>query len=489
MRYAPAGIMKVYFTNLGCKLNQAELERLAREFHFAGHRVVPRLEEADLHVVNSCTVTHRAARDSRKVARRGARRRPGVRTVLTGCYATGSPEEAAALAGVDLVVPNAEKDRLLDRVHEAFPDARPETSRPRAEGRPDGAGALDVPFVSLAFGNTRTLVKVEDGCNVGCAFCIIPHTRGRQRSRPVPEIVAEVRSMAAAGFREVVVTGVQISHYRWQGRGLCDLVETLLAETGIPRIRLTSIAPWAFDRRLLDLLREERICRHVHMSLQSGCDATLERMRRPYRAAAYRALVDQIRGAVPGVAVTTDVIVGFPGETAAELAESLRFVESVGFARTHVFSYSPREGTPAASMPDPVPPELVKARTAAMIEAAAPGERSFREAHLGRTVQVLWEARKGSAWHGLTDNYLRVETEAAASAELENAVTGARIQALTGDGVRGELAGRSGDVRQGAPVPSTVDHGVPHRPAESGSPADRRSGLLPVIAADRSARA
>ena len=411
-----------------------------------------------------------------------------MKTVLTGCYATGSPEEAAALAGVDLVVPNDEKERLLERVHEAFPGARPESPRPEEERGPGGAGALDVPFVPLAFGNTRTLVKVEDGCNVGCAFCIIPHTRGRQRSRPVPDVVAEVRSMAAAGFREVVVTGVQISHYRWRGRTLCDLVEALLEETAVPRLRLTSIAPWAFDRRLLDLLRDERVCRHVHMSLQSGCDATLERMRRPYRAAAYRTLVDDIRAAVPGVAVTTDVIVGFPGETEAELAESLRFVESVGFARTHVFSYSPRAGTAAASMPDQVPPEVVKARTAAMIEAAAPGERSFREAHLGRTVQVLWEARKGPTWHGLTDNYLRVETVAAPSADLQNTISEARVRALTGEGVEGELSGQRGDRRRASAAPGAVDDAAAHRSAGSGSPGSRGSGRLPVVAGGRSVR-
>ena len=233
-----------------------------------------------------------------------------MRTVLTGCYATGSPEQAARLAGVDLVVPNDRKEGLLALVHEAFPELR--------AAPPDPAVVADPPpFVPLAFGNTRTLVKIEDGCNMRCAFCIIPSTRGRQRSRPLPEVVAEVRSMAEAGVREVVVTGVQISHYRWRGRTLYDLVVALLEETAIPRIRLTSLAPWAFDRRLLGLLAHPRVCRHVHLSLQSGCDATLERMRRPYTSAAYAALVEEIRAAVPGIAVTTDVIVGFPGESEA----------------------------------------------------------------------------------------------------------------------------------------------------------------------------
>ena len=228
--------MRVHFTNLGCKLNQAEIERLARDFTAAGHEVVGSLAEADLHVVNSCTVTHVAARASRKAAGR-ARREGRARTVLTGCHASERPEEAARIAGVDLVVPNAEKDRLLARVHEAFPDAVP---LPLAPPEPE----LPVPFVPLPFGNTRALVKVEDGCNMRCSFCIIPFTRGEQRSRPLPEVVEEIRGLVRQGYREVVVTGVQISAYRWQDVRLADLVRTLLAETDVPRLRLTSIAPW-----------------------------------------------------------------------------------------------------------------------------------------------------------------------------------------------------------------------------------------------------
>ncbi len=435
--------MRVCFTNLGCKLNQAELERLAREFHLAGHRVVATLEEAELQVVNSCTVTHRAARDSRKVARRGSRRVPGLKTVLTGCYATGSPEEAAALAGVDLVVPNDEKERLLERVHAAFPEWAPRAAEDaRPSPAPGGApeDGLAAAFAPLAFGNTRALVKIEDGCNVGCSFCIIPSTRGSQRSRPLPEVVAEVRSMAAAGIREVVVTGVQISHYRWQGRRLADLVAALLAGTRVPRLRLSSIAPWAFDRRLFELWTDGRLCRHVHMSLQSGSDRTLARMRRPYTTRAYRELVAELRAAVPGVAVTTDVIVGFPGETAEEFEESRAFVATTGFARTHVFPYSPRAGTEAAGLPDPVGAEELKRRTAAMLATAAEAERRFLAGHRGARVSVLWEERKGGRWHGLTDNYLRVAAAGPPGLDLSNVVSEARVLGIADSGVLAELA-------------------------------------------------
>lgn len=423
--------MRVCFTNLGCKLNQAEIERLARDFRAAGCEVVGRLEEADLHVVNSCTVTHVAARSSRKTAGRGARLRPGLRTVLTGCHASEDPAAAARVAGVDLVVPNAEKDRLLDRVREAFPGSFP-------AAMPEITPEVPVPYVPLPFGNTRALVKVEDGCNMRCAFCIIPATRGRQRSRPPAEVVEEVRGLARAGYREVVVTGVQISAYRAGEARLFELVRALLAEGEVPRLRLTSIAPWDLDSRLLDLWADRRLCRHLHLSLQSGSTPTLRRMRRPYTAEGYAALLERVRSAIPGVAVTTDVIVGFPGETAAEFEESLAFVAAAGFAKVHAFPFSPRPGTEAEGLPGQVSPEEKSELMARMLEAAAAAERDFRAAHLGRRETVLWErpTPEGSG-QGLTDNYLRVYCPEGAG--LWNRFAEVELVELAGDGVRGEL--------------------------------------------------
>lgn len=415
--------MRVHFTNLGCKLNQAEVERLARDFTAAGHEVVASLVEADLHVVNSCTVTHVAARGSRKEAGRARRSGRPVRTVLTGCYATEAPEEAARLAGVDLVVPNAEKDRLLARVNEAFPDAAP--------AEPE----LPVPYVPLPFGNTRALVKVEDGCNMRCAFCIIPFTRGPQRSRPVPEVVAEVRGLVGRGYREIVVTGVQISAWRSEGLRLAGLTRALLAETDVPRLRLTSIAPWELDEPLLDLWSDRRLCRHLHLSLQSGATATLRRMRRPYTSEGYLDLLARVRAAVPGVAITTDVIVGFPGETADEFAESLGTVQAAGFAKVHVFPYSPRPGTEAAGMPGAVSSEARGDRMRRMLDAAARAEQDFKRAHLGTRQTVLWEKPRNGMGHGLTDNYLRVLSPA--GAQLWNRFSEVELIEIEEGGVRG----------------------------------------------------
>jgi threonylcarbamoyladenosine tRNA methylthiotransferase MtaB len=411
--------MRVHLTNLGCKLNQAEVERLGRQFEAAGHRVVGSLAEADLHVVNSCTVTHVAARESRKAAGRARRGGRPVRTVLTGCYASGSPEEAARLAGVDLVVPNAEKDRLVDLVHAAFPEEN-----------------VPVPCTPQ-LGPTRALVKVEDGCNMRCSFCIIPFTRGAQRSRPAAEVVAEVRELVGRGHREIVITGVQISAWRSEGGRLGDLVRAILDETEVPRLRLTSIAPWDLDERLLGLWENRRLCRHLHLSLQSGATATLRRMRRPYTAEGYLALLGRVRAAVPGVAVTTDVIVGFPGETEEEFAASLATVEAAGFARIHVFPYSPRPGTTAEGFPDQVSPEEKKERMERMLAAAGRAERAFRAAHLGTRQTVLWERPKDGLGHGLTGNYLRVFCPEGAG--LWNRFSEVELTGLAEDGVVGKL--------------------------------------------------
>ncbi|HSS75659.1 MAG TPA: tRNA (N(6)-L-threonylcarbamoyladenosine(37)-C(2))-methylthiotransferase MtaB [Thermoanaerobaculia bacterium] len=419
--------MRVHFTNLGCKLNQAEIERLAREFAAAGHEVVATLAEADLHVVNSCTVTGTAARSSRKAAARGQGR---LRTVLTGCWATESPERAALLAGVDLIVPNGEKEHLLARVHEAFPEtgrAVPKVPAPVPRS----------PVPRGDAGHTRAMVKIEDGCNMRCAFCIIPFTRGNQRSRSLGEVVAEVGARAREGYQEVVITGVQISAWRWETDRLADLVDAILAGTDVPRLRLTSIAPWDLDERLLDLWSDRRLCRHLHLSLQSGSTATLRRMRRPYTAESYLDLLVKVRTAVPGVAVTTDVIVGFPGETEAEFAESLATVKSAAFAKVHVFPFSTRPGTEAEAMPGQIPPETKKERMNRMLTAAAQAELDFHRVHLGTRATVLWERPRDGMGHGLTDNYLRVLS--AEGAGLWNRFSEVELVGLAEDGVRGEI--------------------------------------------------
>jgi threonylcarbamoyladenosine tRNA methylthiotransferase MtaB len=420
--------VNVYLSTLGCKLNLAETEALARRLLAAGHGVVDQLAEADVHIVNSCTVTATAGAESRRAIRRSRREAPAVRTVLAGCYVSGAPEEAAALPEADLVVGNEHKHRLPELLEARFPEL-PVPLPPE----------LPTPYLRLPHGHARATVKIGDGCNFRCAFCIIPETRGRERSRPASEIVAEVEGLVAAGYREIVLTGVQISDWKGPGQTLPDLVELLLAQTAVERLRLTSIAPWELDPRLLPLLREPRVCRHLHLSLQSGSTATLRRMRRPYSAERYAELVAELVEAVPGLGLTTDVIVGFPGETEIEHEASLAFVAAQPLAKIHVFPYSPRPGTAAASLPGRVEGAELQRRKAAWLEVAARAEARFAASFVGRQVAVLWETRQGAEWQGHADNYLRVMTASAAAAR--NTLTVTQIVSSEGGLARGEVVG------------------------------------------------
>lgn len=420
--------MKVYLRSLGCKLNQSEVEALARRFIAAGCQVVTDAEEADLCVVNTCAVTHIAARKSRRLIRRLHRANPEARIVVTGCYAELFPHEVAKIEGVELVVGNADKERLVERLGI----------------RGYGLGVTTPIPYPLFFNRTRAFVKIQDGCNNRCAYCVIGLARGRERSRPPEEVLAEIGARVEAGCKEVVLTGVNIGAYgRDLGTSLGRLIEDILTKTAVPRLRLSSIEPWDFDPSLLRLWEDPRLCRHLHLPLQSGCDATLRRMRRRYTAAEYAELVERAREAIPDLALTTDVIVGFPGETEADFEESLRFVEKMGFARLHVFKYSARPGTPAATMPQQVPCEEKRRRSEAMMALARRGSEEFRRRFLGRTMEVLWERKerrregRRRIWSGLTDNYIRVWAES--EADLANTITPAKLVALTEDGMRGEI--------------------------------------------------
>lgn len=384
-------------SQVGCKLNQAEIEALGRAFAAAGHEVVADLELADVHVVNTCTVTAEAARDSRRLARRG---RAGFRplfTVVTGCHATTHAEELRRIPGVDLVVSNVHKDELVDLVARRFPGV---------------AASPSVPPKEVPRRRTRAAVKIQDGCSVGCAFCAVPAARGRERSRPVGEILAEVGELVAAGAQEIVLTGVQISAFHSEGVDLPALVEQILATTALRRLRLSSLAPWRVGPREVGMWRHRRLCRHVHLSLQSGCAATLKRMRRPCTPEQFALAVEELRMRIPGLAITTDVIVGFPGETEAEFSESLAFVAAMGFSKVHVFAFSLRPGTPAATLPNQLSPAVIRARARAMRQAAAAGQRAFFERYVGQRVEVLWESERQGWWEGHTDTYVPVRARA-----------------------------------------------------------------------------
>ncbi|MFQ5924736.1 MAG: tRNA (N(6)-L-threonylcarbamoyladenosine(37)-C(2))-methylthiotransferase MtaB [Dehalococcoidia bacterium] len=394
----------VALETLGCKLNQAESESLARQFAEAGYRLVQPSDGADIYILNTCTVTHIADRKSRHLLRLAQRRNPNALVIATGCYAERAPEELACVEAVDIVLGNEEKAHLL----QVFG---------RAMASPTSALG---PSPML---RTRSLVKIQEGCNQFCSYCIVPLVRGQGRRLPTGEVVAEVRARVGLGYREVILTGTQIGAYR---PSLELLVQRILAETDVARLRLSSLQPQELTPELISLWADERLCRHLHLPLQSGSDPVLGRMRRRYSVADYERAVAMFRGAIPDIAITTDIMVGFPGETDQEFEESYRFCQGMGFANIHVFPYSERPGTLAARMPGKVGERAKKERSERMLELAREAALRFRGQFLGRTMSVLWEreAEEG-VWVGLTDNHIRVF--ARSSEPLRNRLVEAKL--------------------------------------------------------------
>jgi threonylcarbamoyladenosine tRNA methylthiotransferase MtaB len=413
----------VALDSLGCKLNQAEMEEIGRRLKDAGYRLVSTEDKADIYILNTCTVTHVADRKSRHMLRLAHRRHPAARLVAIGCYAHRAPQELRQVEGVELVLGNNEKADLVSILENA-------------------AGfAPSVPGPPLYYGEnsrrTRSFLKIQDGCHNYCSFCIVPYVRPREQSVLPASIIAEVKERVAAGYREVVLTGTEIGNYSCDGVSLAGLLERILGETDIGRLRLSSLQPMEITGELIGLWRDPRLCPHFHLSLQSGSDAVLGRMNRRYTVADYRRAVALIRASVPDAAVTTDVIVGFPGETDAEFRETLGFCREMRFARIHVFPFSPRPGTAAAAMPHRVPVNIMKERNRQVLALARECARSFRQGYLGRTMDVLWEQQVGGVWSGLTGNYIRVY--AGNNGDLNNKLLSVKLVKLYRDEVWGEV--------------------------------------------------
>jgi threonylcarbamoyladenosine tRNA methylthiotransferase MtaB len=383
-------IPRVALDTVGCKLNQAETQLLARQFAQAGYRLVLPGDGADIYVLNTCTVTHVADGKCRRLLNQARRRNPGALVVAIGCYVERARRELAQMKGIDLVLDNRQKMDLLPRLEELDHLVRPGIGSTRADFR------------------TRAFTKVQDGCDNFCSYCIVPLVRGREKSLPLDQVLADIKNRVDDGYQEVVLTGTEIGAYSHEGVGLKELLQLILEKTRVARLRLSSIQPQEITPELLGLWVDERLCRHFHLSLQSGSDAVLKRMKRLYNAADYQRAVDLIRQEVPGVAITTDVIVGFPGETEAEFEHSYSFCKQMQFARIHVFSYSPRPGTQAALMSHQVEDKVKRERSRRMLTLGRECVHSFRRKFLGKTLLVLWEKETCGVWSGLTDNYIRV---------------------------------------------------------------------------------
>lgn len=431
----------------GCKLNQADSEVLARRFIEAGFRVVDAAEAADVVVLNTCTVTATADSKARQALRAGHRANAKALIVATGCYAQRAAEELSRMEAVSLVVGNTQKDQLVSLVRAALAGRRfPEQLDPAGQVSTQSEGSPGVAARqphAPATPRSRAMVKIQEGCNQVCAYCIVPKVRGRERSVAARSLLAEINYRASQGCREVVLTGTQLGSYGYDlpGASLLLLLRRILAETEVPRLRVSSLQPQEITPELLELWQDRRLCPHFHIPLQSGSDRILRAMRRRYTTAQFASTVELVRREVPNAGITSDLIVGFPGEGEEEFNESRRFARSMEFGDTHVFPFSPRPGTSARYLTGQVPGPLQKARTAEILEDAAEGFRTFRAQQLGRTRPVLWESVRetetGPAWSGLTDNYIRVR--AIKGGDLRNKIMPARLLQLNGDFVAAQV--------------------------------------------------
>ena len=428
--------MRIAFYTLGCKVNQYETQVLTELFAARGYDVAPEGPGSDVYVVNSCTVTAEGDRKTRQLIRRLRRENPGSVIVLTGCFPQAFPREAEALAEADVVTGSANRRHLPQAVAR-----RLATGERVVDITPHACGEAFESMEVEDFGSrTRAFVKIEDGCENYCAYCIIPTARGPIRSKPLAQVGEELSALAAAGYREVVLAGINLSAYgRDQGCRLIDAIELAASVPGIHRIRLGSlepdvITPEDFSR----MAATGKVCPQFHLSLQNGSDAILKRMGRHYDTAAYWRVTEEIRARFDRPALTTDLMVGFPGETEEEFRESVDFARRVGFAKIHVFPYSPRAGTRAAAMEDQVPGEIKKERTAALLAAA----RELRQAFLGEMVgavqPVLFEERSRDGFQtGYTPNYTPVSVPG--GEDLRGQIRDVLITGLAGDGCTGLL--------------------------------------------------
>jgi len=421
--------MLIHLRTLGCRLNEAELETWAQAFQQAGHQITRELEKAQLIIINSCAVTQDAARKSRQLIRRLHRNNPQAKLVVSGCYATLQEDEAAALLGVDLVISNKDKQHLVTKVL-----AELNLNTMPAMATEAGENSL------FSRGRQRAFVKVQDGCRYRCTFCIVTVARGEEISRPIETIITEINQLHQQGINEVILTGVHLGGYGSEiGHNLSELITEILAKTTIPRLRLGSLEPWDLPENFFALFQNPRLMPHLHLPLQSGSDTVLKRMARRCKTAEFAEIVTQARTQIKNINITSDIIVGFPAETEQEWQQSLAFIQQIGFGSLHIFSYSKREGTKAATLPEQLPHEIKKQRSQQLHAVAAKMKQDFIDSQLGQTLAVLWEAHREPQHNGselvfgYTPNYLRVACEINPNENLENQIIPVQLTHINDD--------------------------------------------------------
>jgi len=421
--------MLVYLKTLGCRLNEAELETWAQAFQKAGHQITREVTKADVIIINSCAVTADAGRKSRQLIRRVHRDNPTAKLVISGCYVTLNEDEAAQLMGVDLVISNKNKDQLVEQTLAAL---NLETM-PAMSTEP-GATSL------FSRGRQRAFIKVQDGCRYRCTFCIVTVARGEEISRPVQAIIDEINSLHQQGINEFILTGVHLGGYGSDIQSnLTDLIKEILEKTEIPRLRLGSLEPWELPEGFFNLFENPRLMPHLHLPLQSGSDAVLRRMARRCKTEEFSAMVKQARQQVKHFNITTDIIVGFPGETEEEWQDSFNFIKDTGFGHIHIFTYSSREGTKAASLPNQLTNEIKKQRSKQLHVLAESMKKQFAKENLNQNFSVLWEGHKQDTEDnqhlvfGYTPNYLRVACKVQNTESIENKIINTELKSIQND--------------------------------------------------------
>lgn len=432
---------KIAFYTLGCKVNQADTASMENLFLRSGHQLVSFDGEADVYIINTCVVTNTGQRKSRQTIHRAIRKNPNALIVVTGCYPQTAAEEVKSIAGVDMIIGNQDRAQIVQLVEERL--AHRQTDTLDAVHKLTASTAFEEMAAGDITDKTRAFLKIQEGCNQFCTYCIIPYARGPLRSRSLESIRTETQRLISAGFKEIVLIGIHLGCYGKEnpdGPTLYNAVKTVLDVPGVQRLRLGSLESVEVEPRLLTLMQEDaRFCRHLHLPLQSGCDKTLQAMHRPYTTAKFKTLLADIKTKVPDIAITTDVIVGFPGETEADFETTCKFAESCGFSKMHIFPFSARKGTPAEKFAGAVTEAVKKERADILGRIDETMHKAFLQAMVGQNAEILFEQPAGEDYfEGLTGNYQRVFVKSGGR-NLGGEILPVKITAFDGEKLLGEI--------------------------------------------------
>lgn len=428
---------KVAFYTLGCKVNQYETEAMEEMFRKRGYEVIDFEERADIYIINTCTVTNLGDRKSRQFIRRAKKLNENSIVAAVGCYSQIAPDEVESIDGVDIVIGTTDKEKIVDLCEEAKLKKRKINVVKNIKHHRQ----FDNLTIDNVKSRTRAYMKIQDGCNQYCSYCIIPYARGPIRSRRLDDILNEAEKLAKANFKEIILTGIHVASYGKDLKDvtLLDVIDEISKIEGIERIRLSSIEPTFIDEEFMDkVIKNKKFCDHFHLSLQSGSDSVLKRMNRKYTTEEYRNTVNMIRKYMPNAGITTDIIVGFPGETEEEFQETYDFVNEIGFSRIHVFKYSPRKGTPASEFDNQIHGSVKHSRSERLIELGNQLANRFMEKFIGKRMEVLFEENKGGYFEGYTTNYIRVKAES--NKDIQGEILPVRIKTReNNDNLMGEI--------------------------------------------------